>query len=54
MEGLLDKTVINVDILRPLLFKDWKKVKDDWPSSFSKASVKVTPSIKILESSIIK
>lgn len=25
MEGLVDKTVINVDILRPLLFKEWNE-----------------------------
>lgn len=25
MEGLVDKTVINIDILRPLLFKEWNE-----------------------------
>ena len=25
MEGLVDKTVINVNILRPLLFKEWNE-----------------------------
>nr|WP_147808910.1 spore germination protein [Bacillus sp. SH7-1] len=52
MEGLVDKTVINVNILRPLLFKEWNE--DDWPSVFSKANVKVAPTIKILENGIIK
>ncbi len=52
MEGLVDKTVINIDILRPLLFKEWNE--DNWPSAFSKANVKVTPTIKILENGIIK
>ena len=28
MEGLVDKTVINVNILRPLLFKEW--TEDDF------------------------
>lgn len=31
MEGLVDKTVINVDILRPLLFKEWNE--DDFRES---------------------
>ena len=30
------------------------KVEDDWPSAFSKANVKVAPTIKILENGIIK
>ncbi|AKR10465.1 Ger(x)C family spore germination protein [Bacillus cereus] len=42
------------DYARAFQYKEWKKVEDDWPSAFSKASVKVTPTIKILESGIIK
>ncbi|QQN81944.1 Ger(x)C family spore germination protein [Bacillus toyonensis] len=42
------------DYARAFQYKEWKKVEDDWPNSFSKASAKVTPTIKILESGIIK
>jgi hypothetical protein len=42
------------DYARALQYKEWKKVEDDWPSAFSKASLKVTPTIKILENGIIK
>ncbi|PGX47537.1 spore gernimation protein, partial [Bacillus cereus] len=35
-------------------YKEWKQVEDDWPSAFSKANVKVAPTIKILENGIIK
>ncbi len=42
------------DYARAFHYKEWKKVEDDWPNAFSKASVKVTPTIKILESGIIK
>lgn len=34
MEGLVDKTVINIDILRPLLFQEWNE-QDFWKSSVS-------------------
>lgn len=39
MEGLVDKTVINVDILRPLLFKEWNE-DDFWESSVSIGNIK--------------
>ncbi|PGB06617.1 spore gernimation protein [Bacillus toyonensis] len=42
------------DYARAFQYKEWKKVEDDWPNSFSKASAKVTPTIKILENGIIK
>ncbi|PEX90693.1 spore germination protein [Bacillus cereus] len=42
------------DYVRAFQYKEWKKVEDDWPNAFSKASVKVIPTIKILESGIIK
>ncbi len=42
------------DYARAFQYKEWKKVEDDWPNAFSKASVKVIPTIKILESGIIK
>ncbi|MHC2831642.1 Ger(x)C family spore germination C-terminal domain-containing protein [Bacillus sp. F9_6S_D1_P_5] len=93
MEGLVDKTVINMNIdkdrkkltslitkqlnkdlndlihkiqkqqldpfgfgdyARAFQYKEWKEVEDDWPSAFSKANVKVVPTIKILENGIIK
>ncbi|EJR65332.1 Ger(X)C family germination protein [Bacillus cereus VD115] len=42
------------DYARAFQYKEWKKVEDDWPNAFSKANAKVTPTIKILESGIIK
>ncbi len=42
------------DYARAFQYKEWKKVEDDWPNAFSKASVKIIPTIKILESGIIK
>ncbi|GAB6424944.1 spore germination protein GerSC [Bacillus luti] len=42
------------DYARAFQYKEWKKVEDDWPKAFSKANVKVTSTIKILESGIIK
>ncbi|MDA1761987.1 Ger(x)C family spore germination protein [Bacillus cereus] len=42
------------DYARAFQYKEWKKVEDDWPSAFSKASLKVTPTIKILQNGIIK
>ncbi len=42
------------DYARAFQYKEWKKVEDDWPKAFSKASVKVRSTIKILESGIIK
>ncbi|HDR3648617.1 MULTISPECIES: spore germination protein GerSC [Bacillus] len=42
------------DYARAFQYKEWKTVEDDWPSAFSKANMKVTPTIKILENGIIK
>ncbi|MFJ8217824.1 Ger(x)C family spore germination protein [Bacillus cereus] len=42
------------DYARAFQYKEWKTVEDDWPSAFSKANVKVTSTIKILENGIIK
>lgn len=42
------------DYARAFQYNEWTKVEDDWPSAFSKANVKVTPTIKILENGIIK
>lgn len=42
------------DYARAFQYKRWKTVEDDWPNAFSKANVKVTPTIKILENGIIK
>lgn len=41
------------DNARAYHYKEWKRVQDDWPRAFSKAKVKVTPNIKIIESGII-
>ena len=42
------------DYARAFQYKEWKQVEDDWPCAFSKANVKVAPTIKILENGIIK
>ncbi|MEI3889868.1 Ger(x)C family spore germination C-terminal domain-containing protein [Bacillus sp. CCNWLW75] len=42
------------DYARAFQYKKWKEVESDWPSAFSKATVKVKPTIKILENEIIK
>ncbi|HHT7188352.1 TPA: Ger(x)C family spore germination protein [Bacillus cereus] len=42
------------DYARAFQYEEWKQVENDWPSAFSKSSVKITPTIKILESGIIK
>ena len=42
------------DYARAFQYEKWKRVEDDWPSAFSKANVKVAPTIKILENGIIK
>ncbi|MEB8647111.1 Ger(x)C family spore germination C-terminal domain-containing protein, partial [Bacillus cereus] len=42
------------DYARAFQYKEWKQVEVDWPSAFSKANVKVAPTIKILENGIIK
>ena len=39
MEGIVDKTVINVNILRPLLFKEWNE-DDFWEASVSIGNIK--------------
>ncbi len=39
MEGLVDKTVINTDVLRPLLFQEWNE-QEFWKSSVSIGKIK--------------
>ncbi|MDR2993255.1 MAG: spore germination protein, partial [Bacillus cereus] len=52
MEGLVDKTVINVDILRPLLFKEWKE-EDFWESSVSIGNIKKVQKWVDIEQSLL-
>ncbi len=44
MEGLVDKTVINVNILRPLLFKEWNE-DDFWEASVSIGNIKKSSTV---------
>lgn len=39
IDGLVDKTAINMDIIRPLLFQEWNE-KDFWDSSVSIGQIK--------------
>ncbi|HDR4736417.1 TPA: spore germination protein GerSA [Bacillus cereus] len=52
MEGLVDKTVINVDILRPLLFKEWNE-DDFWESSISIGNIKKIQQWTDIEQSLL-
>lgn len=52
MEGLVDKTVINVDILRPLLFKEWNE-DDFWESSISIGNIKKIQKWTDIEQSLL-
>ncbi|EDS95801.1 TPA: spore germination protein GerSA [Bacillus anthracis] len=52
MEGLVDKTVINVDILRPLLFKEWNE-DDFWESSISIGNIKEVQKWTDIEQSLL-
>ncbi len=42
------------DYARAFQYKQWKEIKNEWLNTFSEASVKVTPTLKILESGIIE
>ncbi|PEN45428.1 spore germination protein [Bacillus wiedmannii] len=52
MEGLVDKTVINIDILRPLLFKEWNEV-DCWESSVTVGNIKKVQQWSDIEQSLL-
>jgi Ger(x)C family germination protein len=41
------------DYARAFQYRNWKKVKNQWPAEFSKANVKVTMALKILDHGII-
>ncbi|MCI0763730.1 Ger(x)C family spore germination protein [Bacillus sp. TL12] len=42
------------DYARAFQYKHWKEIENEWPHTFSEASVKVTPTLKILENGIIE
>ncbi len=52
MEGLVDKTVINVNILRPLLFKEWNE-DDFWKASVSIGNIKKVQQWADIEQSLL-
>lgn len=52
MEGLVDKTAINTNILRPLLFQDWNE-KDFWESSVTIGQIKKIEQWSDIEKSIL-
>ncbi|NRQ68920.1 spore germination protein [Bacillus cereus] len=52
MEGLVDKTVINVNILRPLLFKEWNE-DDFWEASVSIGNIKKVQQWTDIEQSLL-
>ncbi|MED0953045.1 spore germination protein [Bacillus mobilis] len=52
MEGLVDKTVINIDILRPLLFKEWNE-DDFWESSVTIGNIKKVQQWADIEQSLL-
>ncbi|EOS8269139.1 spore germination protein [Bacillus cereus] len=52
MEGLVDKTVINVNILRPLLFKEWNE-DDFWEASVSIGNIKKIEQWTDIEQSLL-
>ncbi|MEJ9251742.1 spore germination protein [Bacillus wiedmannii] len=52
MEGLVDKNVINIDILRPLLFKEWNEV-DCWESSVTVGNIKKVQQWSDIEHSLL-
>ncbi|MGQ0453012.1 spore germination protein, partial [Bacillus sp. SS-TM] len=51
-EGLVDKTVINVNILRPLLFKEWNE-DDFWEASVSIGNIKKVQQWTDIEQSLL-
>jgi spore germination protein len=52
MEGLVDKTAINMDILRPLLFQEWNE-NDFWDSSVSIGQIKKVEKWSEIEHAIL-
>jgi spore germination protein len=52
MEGLVDKTAINMDILRPLLFQEWNE-KTFWESSVSVGQIKKVEEWSEIEQAIL-
>ncbi|HEK9100719.1 Ger(x)C family spore germination protein [Bacillus pfraonensis] len=42
------------DYARAFQYKQWKEIENEWPNTFSEASVKVTPTLRILENGIIE
>ena len=52
MEGLVDKTVINVNVLRPLLFKEWNE-DDFWEASVSIGNIKKIEQWTDIEQSLL-
>lgn len=42
------------DYARAFQYKQWKKIENNWPITFSKATVKVTPTVRILDHGIIE
>jgi Ger(x)C family germination protein len=39
---------------RAFQYSQWKKIENDWPDEFSRAEVKLTPTVKIIENGAIK
>ncbi|WP_027414961.1 Ger(x)C family spore germination protein [Aneurinibacillus terranovensis] len=39
---------------RAFRYEQWKKVEDNWPNEFSKATVTVTPTVKIVDHGVIE
>jgi spore germination protein len=52
MDGLVDKTAINMDILRPLLFQEWNE-KDFWESSVSISQIKKIEKWSVIEQALL-
>lgn len=42
------------DYARAYQYQQWKKIENNWPTTFSKATVKVTPTVRILDHGIIE
>ncbi|MDP1471851.1 Ger(x)C family spore germination C-terminal domain-containing protein [Priestia megaterium] len=42
------------DYARAFQYQQWKKIENQWPTTFSKATVKVTPTVRIMDHGIIE
>ncbi|MDP1471815.1 Ger(x)C family spore germination protein [Priestia megaterium] len=42
------------DYARAFQYQHWKKIENNWPTTFSEATVKVTPTVRILDHGIIE